>query len=138
MPYKAVKAREVKRVIGDTLQADLPIEEVLAQLQRTFDVYFIIPKMTAHWDNEKIHARWVQLLGQNVLRLEDPAAICELIASTIGVMEGRLDLDNLEGALRESGSTTRAARAVRKVLTRGMSRNATSPGATTVEMDENA
>src|SRR5436190_17184650 len=50
IPYKAVKRVEVARVIGDTLQADLPIEEVLESLRQRFDVYYVIPKMTHHWN----------------------------------------------------------------------------------------
>jgi hypothetical protein len=135
-PYGSVKSREVKRFIGDNVQANLPTREVLATLQRMYHVYFVIPKMTSGWDNEEIHSRWVKLLGQNVLRLEDPAAICELIGATVGLAEGRVDLDSLESELRESGSSSRAARAVRKVLTAGMSRNAATPGAGTINVDD--
>src|SRR5436190_15318004 len=50
IPYPKVKRKEVARVIGDTLQADLPIEEVLESLRQRFDVYYVIPKMTHHWN----------------------------------------------------------------------------------------
>ena len=46
----------------------------------------------------------MELLGQNVLRLEEPAGICELIASTIGVAEGKVDLEDLADDLKEAGS----------------------------------
>ena len=68
------------------------MQTLLAELQRTYDVYYVLPKMTHHWNNLAVHRRWVELLGQNVLRLEDPAGICELIASTIGLAEGKVDL----------------------------------------------
>ena len=84
LPYPQVKRREVRRVIGDRLQADIPVEDVLTELERTYEVYFILPKMTSHWNNRNVSSRWAQLLGQRVLRLENPAAVCELIASTIG------------------------------------------------------
>jgi hypothetical protein len=116
MPYKAVKRSEVKHVIGDQLQANIPVEEVIAELQRRYHVYFIIPRLTHHWDNREVHDRWVQLLGQNVLRLEDPAGICELIASTIGLVEGRIGHDDLEIALEESGSTPEIAEAICSAL----------------------
>ncbi|HKB40551.1 MAG TPA: hypothetical protein VKD72_29265 [Gemmataceae bacterium] len=116
MPYRAVKRTEVQRVIGDQPQADIPVEELLAELEKRYDVYFVIPRMTHHWDNESVHSRWVELLGQNVLRLEDPAGICELIASTVGLAEGRLDLDSLESDLKEAGSTPTIVRAVSNAL----------------------
>jgi hypothetical protein len=116
MPYPRVKRGEVRRYIGDRPQADLPVEEVLAELEQTFDVYFVLPKMTSHWNNALVHRRWVELLGQKVLRLEDPAGICELIASTIGVASGKVDLDNLADDLQESGATASIARAVGNAL----------------------
>src|SRR5262249_49687691 len=103
MPYPRVKHREVRRYIGDRPQAATPTAEIVAELQQTFDVYFVLPKMTCHWNNALVHRRWVELLGQNVLRLENPAAICELIAATIGVASGKVDLDDLAGDLTEEG-----------------------------------
>jgi hypothetical protein len=116
IPYYLVKREEVEQVIGDRLQADIPTEEVLAELQRRYDVYFILPKMTHHWNSKEVRGRWTELLGQNVLRLEDPAGICELIASTIGIAEGRLDLTALEGDLEQAGASSTIARAVTHAL----------------------
>ena len=115
-PYPKVKRREVARLIGDGLQADIPVEEQIAELGKTYDVYYVLPKMTHHWNNPAVHRRWAELLGQHVLRLEDPAAICELIASTIGMAEGKVDLEHLTDDLRDAGSSASAARAVRKTL----------------------
>jgi hypothetical protein len=115
-PYPQVKRHEVRRFIGDRPQADLPVEELIAELERTYDVYFVLPKMTHHWNNQAVHGRWVQLLGQNVLRLEDPAGICELIASTVGLAEGKVGLEDLGADLQEAGSSASVARAVGKAL----------------------
>jgi hypothetical protein len=117
-PYPAVKRDEVRRYIGDRLQADLPVEELLAELRQTYDVYYVLPRLTSHWNNKAVHRRWVKLLGQNVLRLEEPAAICELIASTVGVAEGKVDLAGLADDLAQAGSSESAAEAVGKALAR--------------------
>ena len=106
----------MEAIIGDGLQTNIPVEEVVAELQRTYDVYHVLPKMTSNWSNPAVHRRWVELLGQNALRLEEPAAICELIASTIGVAEGRVDLEHLTDDLREAGSSAAVARAVKNTL----------------------
>src|SRR5262245_17869854 len=45
-PYPRIKRKEVKRLIGDGLQADLPTEALIAELERTYDVYFVLPKLT--------------------------------------------------------------------------------------------
>src|SRR5262245_18657114 len=115
-PYKRLKRDEVEAVVGDTLQAAIPTVEVIAELERTWDVYFIGPRLTSHWNNEAVHRQWVKLLGQNVLRLEEPAGICELIASTIGLAEGKVDLDDLDDDLRQTGADEAVAQAVGKAL----------------------
>ena len=116
IPYANVKRKEVRAIIGDGLQASIPVEEVIAELQRNYDVYHVLPKMTSNWSNPAVHRRWVELLGQNALRLEEPSAICELIASTIGVAEGKVDLEHLTDDLREAGSSAAVAQAVRSSL----------------------
>src|SRR5216684_1918399 len=42
-PYPQVKRHEVKHYIGDKLPTDIPIAEMIAELQRTYDVYYVIP-----------------------------------------------------------------------------------------------
>jgi len=115
-PYPRVKRKEVAATIGNELQTDLPTEELIAELERAYDVYYVLPRMTNHWNNPDVHRRWVELLGQNVLRLEDPAGICELIASTIGIAEGKVDLENLGDDLQEAGASATVARAVSQAL----------------------
>jgi hypothetical protein len=116
IPYPQVKRPEVRDWTGDALQADIPVPELIAELQQTYAVYHVLTKMTSNWGNATVSRRWARLLGQNVLRLEDPAGICELIASTIGVAEGKVDLDHLAGDLQKAGSSGSVARAVRKAL----------------------
>jgi hypothetical protein len=115
-PYPQVKRKEVEEVIGKGLQADLPIEELIEELEGLYDVYFVLPKMTSHWNNRTVLHRWEKLLGPNVLRLEAPAGICELIASTIGIAEGKLDPEAIADSLEEAGSPEAVAEAVGKAL----------------------
>jgi hypothetical protein len=116
IPYPKVKRKEVGTVIGDSLQSSVPVEDVVAELRRTFDVYHVLPRMTSNWDNPAVHRRWAELLGQNALRLEEPAGVSELIASTIGVAEGKVDLEQLTDDLRDAGASAGVARAVRRTL----------------------
>jgi hypothetical protein len=114
--YPRVRRKEVERLIGDRLSADIPVPDMVAELERMYDLYFILPHATHNWANPTVHRHWVQLLGQNVLRLEEPAGICELIASTIGIAEGKVDLDELPDELQEAGSSASVADAVGKAL----------------------
>jgi hypothetical protein len=137
IPYRRVKRKEVAAHIGDGLQNDIPVEQQIAELEKTYDVYYVLPKMTQHWDNEEVHRHWVKLLGQNVLRLEDPAGICELIASTIGLAEGKVDLESLSDDLKEAGATTTVARAVqRAVVAVGHARGGEANAINVPEADE--
>src|SRR6516162_3943722 len=68
IPYAKVKRAEVAALVGDGLQAAIPVEDVVAELERTYDVYYVLPRMTNHWNNPEVHRRWVELLGQHVLR----------------------------------------------------------------------
>jgi hypothetical protein len=116
IPYAKVKPKEVRAVIGDGMQTSIPVADVVGELQRTYDVYHVLPKMTANWKNPLVRREWVKLLGQNALRLDEPAAICELIASTIGLAEGKVDLEHLTNELCQSGSPAAVAQAVRQAF----------------------
>jgi hypothetical protein len=116
IPYARVKRKEVAAHVGDGLQADFPVRDLIAELERIYDVYYVLPRMTSHWNNPEVHHRWMELLGQHVLRLEDPAGICELIASTIGFAEGKVGLEGIGDDLQEAGASTSVARAVREAM----------------------
>lgn len=116
VPYPQVKRDEVRAVLGDTLQADIGMDHLMAELQRRYDTYFVLPNMTSNWRNQDIYRRWVELLGQNVLRLDDPAGICELIASVVGVCEGKVGPDGVAADLADAGAPTAVVRAVGEAI----------------------
>jgi hypothetical protein len=116
LPYPKVKRREVERVFGDRLQADIPIRDIVAEAQRKFEVYYILPNLTSYYDDPQILDCWRGLLGQHVLRLPDPAGISELIASTIGLAEEAVDFAHLRGDLDEAGTQQAVAEAVSAAL----------------------
>lgn len=105
MPYPQVKPREVKAVIGDDLREPVPTEAILAELQRSFEVYFIMPTAAGWGGDSEILDRWRGLLGQNVIELDDLDAVCETIALTVGIGEDAVDLDEGLADLVTFGST---------------------------------
>jgi hypothetical protein len=104
MPYSRVHAGEVRRVIGDRLAESIPVESVVAELTRMYDVYYILPAGTSHAGDRQVLDRWRGLLGQNVIQLDDLDAVCETLALTIGLGEDAIDLDEGLDHLREYGS----------------------------------
>jgi len=109
LAYSRVKRREVARVIGDELGEDIPIAEMVRELQRMYEVYFIVPKGSYYARSRKLTEFWQGLLGQHVLFLDDPDAVCETIALTIGLAEDAIDLDEGLADLRAAGSDAGAA-----------------------------
>ena len=94
MAYPKVKPREVADVIGDDARASRSRpRRSIAELQRTFDVYFIMPGRGRLRRRRGDAGFWRTLLGQNVIELDDLDAVCETIALTVGLGEDAIDLD---------------------------------------------
>ncbi|MEU0489612.1 hypothetical protein ABZ249_10310 [Nocardiopsis sp. NPDC006139] len=102
--YGKVKAREVREVIGDDLAEDIPFPQILAELRRRFEVYFIMPSGSSHFTNDAVRSFWDEQLGQNVIHLEDLGAVSETIAVTIGLSEEAIDLEEGLSDLADAGS----------------------------------
>ncbi|HEY8481982.1 MAG TPA: hypothetical protein VIL71_19320 [Spirillospora sp.] len=109
LAYPKVKRGEVAEIIGDDLDRDIPVADILRELQRTYEVYFIIPEGGYHSADPELRDFWRKLLGQNVLFLDDPDAVCETIALTIGLAEDAIDLDEGLEHLAETGSDAGAS-----------------------------
>jgi hypothetical protein len=114
MPYPAVKPREVDAWIGDELPQPVAIRNLVAQLTRRWDTYFILPEGAAHAGDGQVLGTWRSLLGQNVIELADLDAVCETIALTVGLGEETIDLDEGLTDLADVGSS--AGPAVRRAL----------------------
>jgi hypothetical protein len=104
MPYKRVDPKEVREFIGDKLGEPVSTEAIIAELRRGFDVYYLMPTAAGWGGDAEILTRWRELLGQNVLELDDLDAVCETIAVTVGLGEDTIDLDEGLADLVEVGS----------------------------------
>ncbi|MEU8117139.1 hypothetical protein AB0C21_00340 [Spirillospora sp. NPDC049024] len=109
LAYPAAKRREIAAVIGGEPDEDVPIAELVRELRRKYDVYFIIPEGAYHSGSRELKDFWQGLLGQNVLYLDDLDAVCETIALTIGLAEDAIDLGEGLEHLAEAGSDAGAS-----------------------------
>lgn len=116
MNYPKVSRRQVEEVIGDTLQDDIPTADIYAELQERWEVFYIQPAQASWGGNPRPLDHWKGLLGQNVLPLEDPTAVCEVIALQIGLCEGTIDLEEGIEDLREAGADAKAIAAASKAV----------------------
>jgi len=105
MPYPQVKPREVSAWIGDELPQPVPVRNLVAQLTRRWDTYYILPEGASYAGDGQVLGTWRGLLGQNVIELADLDAVCETIALTVGLGEEAIDLDDGLADLQDVGST---------------------------------
>ncbi|GAB2633801.1 hypothetical protein [Nocardia goodfellowii] len=112
---RKLAARHIRAVIGDHVRHDISVESIYRRLAERWHVHYILPNQSSYYNDPEIADHWRALLGQNFLKLDDPAAVCELIALTIGLAEDRVDLDTGLADLADLGSAAEAA-AVRGAL----------------------
>jgi hypothetical protein len=115
-PYPEVDRRQVKDLIGDDLQENIPTADIVEELTRTYDVYYVLPHMTSNYKDHRVTDCWKKYFGQRILHLEDPNTVCELIASAVGVAEGKVDVDGVAKDLIDFGVSKSTASAVGKAL----------------------
>lgn len=107
MPSPSVKAYGVKAVIGDTIDHDIPTEDVLKMAQEKFHVFFFDANTGSYPGVTRIFNRWQKLLGPNAIRMENHFDFPELQGVVLGLMEGTIaSLD--EGAARLAAHGTKA------------------------------
>lgn len=90
-PYEVVRKQHVQQHIGGRLERDVGTDEVVAAVLQKYEYFHIIPTNTYHGQKTEVQQTWRDLLGERVLILNDESAVCETIAMTIGLCEGKID-----------------------------------------------
>jgi len=106
--YPRVSKKQVADIIGASIQDDISLEDIIAEVQEKYHLFFVLPNMTSHYRDEKLYKTWEKLLGQqNVMRLDDPDKICELIVGAVALCEEFVGIDDLAADLG-AGAYTKA------------------------------
>jgi hypothetical protein len=114
LPYPALSKHIVETVIGDRLDEDLKVEEIVAELQKNFIPFFVIPDAGRV---KKIERGWRDLLGDHVLCMESPVDVCYVTAGAMLLCEGRVsDVDGVIGILKGASIPADREAAVQKAL----------------------
>lgn len=105
--FPEVSRNDVRRVYGDELQADIPIEDIIAEAKKMYHV-FVISTVLPLWGADK---QYPKLFGKtNVLTLQDPSLISEMIVSVVGMQEaGLTDEDAVKDLVSVGTSAADAA-----------------------------
>jgi len=87
---------ELERFIGDKVEADIPVKEVLAQVNRQYEVFHLMLEQgsTASWMDPP---KWIELLGERAIRVSDYTKIPEIIISILETMGGK-SVDEVVGS----------------------------------------
>ena len=101
VPYPTLSRHVVDTVVGDRLDEDLSCEEIVAELQKTFIPFFIIPDRARA---KRCERRWRDLLGDHVLCLESAIDVCFVAAGAMLLSEGRVsNIKELTTILNKAG-----------------------------------
>jgi len=102
-PYPTLPRSVVEPIIGDRLDDDLSVEEIVAELQKTYVPFFIIPDANRA---KRCERAWRDLLGDHVLVLDAPGDICYVTAGAMLLSEGRAgSKQELKKLLKAAGLT---------------------------------
>jgi hypothetical protein len=107
--YDFVDRKAAATVIGDSLQADIPIADIMDEVKERWNVYFISPNLTSYYKQTWLREWWTKLVGQNFIELDDPNKICEAIVAAVAIYEENFEADEILDAVGLSGSTALVA-----------------------------
>lgn len=93
-PNPAVSRREVERIIGDRLEADLPIRDLIEEIQRSYEPFILLAPHAAL----TIDRGWRDLFGDRVVRLRDMEDAAFVAAGLVALLQG-LALDSASLAM---------------------------------------
>jgi hypothetical protein len=115
LPYPKVSRHQVDTLIGDQLDRDLKVSEVVAALNEKFHPFFLIPDPDRRARCERT---WRDLLGDHVICMESPEDTCYVAASLVALTEGVApSLNALDALLVKAGAPKDRAKAtIRAVL----------------------
>lgn len=117
--YSKLDKEQVKELLGDTLEASVPTDQLFKELQEKYVTFFILPRDASNGGDSQIVKHWGELVGvEHVLKLDKAEATAELIATQIGLCEGTTDVDSAVEDLKANGTAT----ALVKVVTDSLSK----------------
>jgi len=90
-PYlDTLSAADIKKFVGDDIQANLSAEELLTEVSRCYDVYHLMIEEGSgmRGNGSRVINKWTKLRGQQAIRVSDCTKIPEIIVSVPDVAAG--------------------------------------------------
>lgn len=79
---------EIIEIFGDLVEGDIPIENLLNQVNRQFEVYHFCMESGGSYRTED-YRKWQELLGERAIKVRDYEKIPELIVSILEAHAGK-------------------------------------------------
>jgi hypothetical protein len=115
-PLLTLPASHIKKFFDDTVQADMDAKNLLDIVRQSWNVFHIQVAPHGSWTHDP--QRWRDVIGQNLILLEDSSKLGEIIVSTIQIVEGS---DHKTVASSWSGDTSIVVAKATKDVVRGTS-----------------
>jgi hypothetical protein len=116
MCWPNVEPREVKTLTDDDIGEPIPTKVAFQRLMERFDSYFILPSGASHGGSRQVLSFWKDIFDQNVLELDDASGCAQLIATTIGLSEATVDIEEADKNMADVGVSTSVRNAVTRAL----------------------
>ncbi len=114
-PYPYVAAQQVRQLIGDELNEDIPVRSIVDEVQQMYEPFFLIPDQRRRGRCERT---WRDLMGDHVICMDSPNDTCRVAAGLVALNEGVVnDLDELVAKLRQSGASKKDVGGLVRALT---------------------
>lgn len=115
LPNPVVSRQQVRRVLGDDLPADVAIRDIIDEVGRSFEVFYLIPEPE---QARHVERDWRDLLGDRVVVAQDPDDIGLVAAGLVSLMEGASPtLADVVERMVSAGVEPRQAHGVARSLT---------------------
>lgn len=114
-PNPVVSHSQVKRLIGDNLKQDIPITEMIEELQRKYEPFYLIPDPGR---GHSVGREWRDLLGDRVIVMESPDDTSYVAAGLVSLLEEAVPtLQDLIARFQKAGLSAQQANRIGSALT---------------------
>lgn len=113
-PNPAVSRQHVRDIIGDDIPADIPIRDMITELQRVVEPFFLIPSRDIA---RRIERPWRDLLGDRVVVMERTEDTADVAAGLVALIQGTASsIDAFIGQQIQDGMNPRDAARIGRAL----------------------
>ena len=113
-PYPTLARQAVRTVLGDEIDDDVLLRDLVDDVRRGIEPFFLIPDLARRGP---IEATWRDVLGDRVIAMESAGDTTDVIGAIVAMSEGALsDLDAVAKMLTERGTERERVGAVVRAL----------------------